>query len=236
MSNPLIPQSTKDGMWQRMSTDPLLSGRISPFDPQLSLPEAPGTGILITPDESERLRGMSRLPGYIPVPVLAGLSGEAPGFEPVHTDPKDLITHTPVPILQGVDILSTPIHEQARQDNVFYKKEVERPVNLPEDFKWDVKPASNKVAPEIYSHGKFGKIYKDPEQKIGNKEIWWSKDTAGHGGASTGQDPSAYKLFIKTKEEFKWLADVTKDGEIIWNKTKGPIGDTIEIKKCHKIK
>ena len=118
MSNPLIPQSTKDGMWQRMSTDPLISGRISPFDPRLSLPEAPGTGILITPDESERLRAMLRLPRYIPVPVIAGLSGEAPGFEPVHTDRKDLITHTPVPILQGVDILSTPIHEQARQDHV----------------------------------------------------------------------------------------------------------------------
>ena len=118
----------------------------------------------------------------------------------------------------------------------FIRKKQSARLYLPEDFKWDVKPASNKVAPEIYSHGKFGKIYKDPSQKIGNKEIWWSKDTAGHGGASTGQDPSAYKLFVMKEGDFKWVADVTKDGEIIWNKTKSEVGEKIRIKQCHKIK
>ena len=49
---------------------------------------------------------------------------------------------------------------------------------------WNVKPASVKEAPEVYQSGQYGKIYLDPEQKVGNKDIWWSKDTAKHAGAS----------------------------------------------------
>ncbi|MFK7973736.1 MAG: hypothetical protein AB8B66_02585 [Rickettsiaceae bacterium] len=101
---------------------------------------------------------------------------------------------------------------------------------------WDVKPTSVKEAPEVYRCGKFGKIYKDGQQKLGNKEIWYSKDTAGHSGQSEGLLPSAYKLFVKTKNHFKWIADTDANGKIIQGKTKGDKGSKILIKDCGKIK
>ncbi|GAB4168943.1 MAG: hypothetical protein Tsb006_7280 [Rickettsiaceae bacterium] len=99
---------------------------------------------------------------------------------------------------------------------------------------WDIKSASS--APEIYQHGQYGKIYQDPEQKVGNKEIWWSKDTAKHSGASQGLSPSTYKLFVKTKTKFKWIADIDATGKVIEGKTKSDDGREIPIKQCWKVK
>ena len=101
---------------------------------------------------------------------------------------------------------------------------------------WNVKPASVKEAPEVYGNNKFGKIYQDPEQKVGNKEIWWSKDTAKHGGVSEGLTPSTYKLFVKIDNNFQWIGDADEDGKIIKNKHKGNTGKLIPIKELKKVK
>lgn len=66
--------------------------------------------------------------------------------------------------------------------------------------------------------------------------MWWSKDTAGYGGASEGLPPSAYKLFIKTTKIFQWIADVDENGNIIYGKKKGKIGKALDINDCWKIK
>jgi hypothetical protein len=101
---------------------------------------------------------------------------------------------------------------------------------------WNVKPASVKDAPEVYRCGKFGKIYQDPEQTVGNKEIWWSKDTANHGGASQELTPSTYKLFVIKDGIFQWIGDADATGKVIKGKHKGEIGEEIKIKDCWKVK
>jgi len=138
-----------------------------------------------------------------------------PGFTPHVLDLKDL--------QEGRDV-----HETHWKDFILY--------NDYEIDHWNVKPASVKDAPEVYQSGKFGKIYKDPEQTVGNKEIWWSKDTAKHAGASQGLTPSTYKLFIKTKTEFEWIGDADATGKVIQGKTKSNIGDRIPLKQCWKVK
>jgi hypothetical protein len=75
---------------------------------------------------------------------------------------------------------------------------------------------------------KFGKICKDPDQKIGNKEVWWSKDTANHGGAS-------YKLFEEKADHFSWIGDVDKTGKVVL-KHKSEIGVRIWKKDINWIK
>ena len=79
-------------------------------------------------------------------------------------------------------------------------------------------------------------IFGIAEQTVGNKEIWWSKDIAKHGGASEGLTPSTYKLFIKGKTDFKWIGDADATGKIIEGKNKSEVGKNIKIKDCWKVK
>jgi hypothetical protein len=140
----------------------------------------------------------------------------------------DLPGYKPTDI--GHDTLqeSFPIHDHDWKDSVLLKDyEIDH---------WDVKPLSVGAAPEVYAHGKFGKIYQDGVQKVGNKEIWYSKDTAKHSGASQGLSPSTYKLFVKTKIEFEWIADVDATGKVIEGKHKGKTGKDIKTKDCWKVK
>ena len=138
-----------------------------------------------------------------------------PGFTPHVLNLKDL--------QEGRDV-----HETHWKDFILY--------NDYEIDHWNVKPASIKDAPEVYQSGKFGKIYKDPEQTVGNKEIWWSKDTAKHGGASQGLTPSTYKLFVVKDSAFEWIGDADATGKVIQGKTKSNIGDRIPLKQCWKVK
>ena len=71
-------------------------------------------------------------------------------------------------------------------------------------------------------HGKHGNFYKD--SKTGE---WFSKDTAGHSGQSTGKEPSAWKVFKETKKGLEWKKDVDQFGRIIEGKHKGPVGQEI---------
>ena len=141
--------------------------------------------------------------------------GQLPGFIPSDLEIESL--------QEGFDPYETKL-----EDLIFYK-----------DYQidqWNVKPASVKDAPEVYQCGKFGKIYQDPEQTVGNKEIWWSKDTANHGGASQGLTPSTYKLFVIKDGIFQWIGDADATGKVIKGKHKGEIGEEIKIKDCWKVK
>jgi hypothetical protein len=97
------------------------------------------------------------------------------------------------------------------------------------DFKWTVKEAN--VADKIVKHDYFGKIYKDPTQKVGNKDIWWSKDIGGK-NAHSGEH---YKLFERTKEGMHWIADVDITGKVIL-KHKSNIGRFIPNKELIGVK
>jgi len=81
----------------------------------------------------------------------------------------------------------------------------EGPPDDRERFKWEVKDP--KDASKIGRDPEFGNIYKDPTQKVGNKEIWWSKErgTYGHGG-------SRYKLFVERSNHFEHIADIDESG------------------------
>lgn len=92
---------------------------------------------------------------------------------------------------------------------------------LPGDFIWDVKMPGD--ATKIGRNPRFGNISRDPSKKIGNKEIWWTKDTAGHGG-------SKYKLYVEGKTKFNWIADVDANGKVMDN-NKG--GKELKIEKSH---
>ena len=94
------------------------------------------------------------------------------------------------------------------------------------DFKWNVKEAN--VADKIGQHPKFGKICRDPTQKVGNKEVWWSKDTAKHG-------ESSYKLFEEKSDHFSWIGDVDISRKVIL-KHKSDIGKYIFKKEINWIK
>ena len=97
------------------------------------------------------------------------------------------------------------------------------------DFKWNVKEAN--VADKVVKHDYFGKFYKDPIQKVGNKDIWWSKDIAGK-HAHSGEH---YKLFERTKEGMHWIADVDITGKVI-PKHKSNIGRFIPNKELIGVK
>jgi hypothetical protein len=75
---------------------------------------------------------------------------------------------------------------------------------------WSVVGANKKAY-----HGKFGMFYHDPLTGL-----WWSKDTAGHGG-------SAWKVFQEGKKGLTWIADADGFGNYIVGKHKGPIGKFI---------
>lgn len=95
-----------------------------------------------------------------------------------------------------------------------------------ERFEWEVKDP--KDSDEVVRHQRFGKFYKDPSQQLGNKDIWWTKDTANHGG-------SRYKLYVKEGRDFKHFADIAEDGKQIL-KHKGDVGDKIPLKQFIKVK
>ena len=122
---------------------------------------------------------------------------------------------------------SFPAHSLKPEDLIFYNHDLES---------WKVKPASVKESEKVYRHQKFGKIYKDSEQMVGNKPIWWSKDTAKHGGASQGLSPSTYKLFVELEKEFRWIDDIDASGKVIKGKHKGDVGMNIPLKECNKVK
>ncbi|GAO97420.1 hypothetical protein Cva_00052 [Caedimonas varicaedens] len=88
------------------------------------------------------------------------------------------------------------------------------------DFKWNVKEAN--VADKVGRHPKFGNMYKDPTQKVGNKEIYWSKDIGGK-NAHAGEH---YKLFEKRGQNYEWIADVDKTGKVML-KHKSDVGKII---------
>lgn len=88
------------------------------------------------------------------------------------------------------------------------------------DFKWTVKEAN--VIDRVGRHPKFGNMYKDPTQKVGNKEIYWSKDVGGK-NAHAGEH---YKLFEKNGKSYEWIADVDKTGKVML-KHKSDVGKII---------
>ena len=93
-------------------------------------------------------------------------------------------------------------------------------------FKWEVK--NKQDADKISRHEKFGNFYRDPEQKIGNNRIWWSKDQAQHGG-------SVNKVFKETGRGLEHIADVDEFGNVM-SKHKSPIGKEISWKELIGIK
>ncbi len=114
-------------------------------------------------------------------------------------------------------------------DDNDWKQDVNR-----EEFKWEIK--EQKDADKISRHEKFGKFYRDPHQKLGNKRIWWSKDTAEHGGGyNLNLEGSKYKLFTEYKNELRHIADIDKYGNII-PKHKSDVGKIILKKDLIGIK
>jgi hypothetical protein len=93
-------------------------------------------------------------------------------------------------------------------------------------FKWNVKKAED--ADKISRHEKFGKFYRDPSQKLGNKEIWWTRDTAHHGG-------TRYKLYTIRGKMFEHFADLDENGLQIL-KHKSEIGRSIPVKEFIGVK
>lgn len=72
---------------------------------------------------------------------------------------------------------------------------------------------------KVVQHGKFGKFHKSKSDGL-----WWSKDTAGHGG-------SKWKVFTETKDGLKWRADADQFGDFIVGKHKGDTGKFIPWKE-----
>ena len=64
----------------------------------------------------------------------------------------------------------------------------------------------------VMKHRRFGKFYKSTSD-----DLWWSKDTAGHGG-------SAWKVFEETGEGLQWKHDADQYGDFIEGKHKGSTG------------
>jgi hypothetical protein len=85
--------------------------------------------------------------------------------------------------------------------------------------KWEIKNYDKAV-----EHSKHGKIYRDPETGL-----WWSKDTAKHGG-------SAWKVYKWSKDGLKWYKDADQYGNYIVGKHKSEVGKFIpwnEIRGIH---
>ena len=103
---------------------------------------------------------------------------------------------------------------------------------LPEDPDEEEKRyeiSNSKDAEKVGRTEQFGKIHKDSKgQKWNGKDIWWSKDKAGHGG-------SKYKLFVSDGAKFQWVADVDELGKVM-SKHKGPVGKNILLKDIIWIK
>jgi hypothetical protein len=67
----------------------------------------------------------------------------------------------------------------------------------------------------VVSHKKFGTFHRHK-----TTGLWWSKDTAGHGG-------SVWKVFKETPKGLEWVADADRYGDFIVGKHKGEIGKFI---------
>ena len=80
-----------------------------------------------------------------------------------------------------------------------------------------------------YSDRYNTKYYRDPEalSENGNR-LWWSKDTAGHGG-------TRWKLYEETDKGLRFYKDVDKYGQYISGKHKGPTGRTVEWKELRGV-
>ena len=87
--------------------------------------------------------------------------------------------------------------------------------NNKNNFFETLKVRANKTA----QSNKFGKMYRDPQTKL-----WWSKDTANHGG-------SDYKVFKEGARGFEWQFDADALGKEIAGKHKGPTGLFIPYKE-----
>ncbi|MHC5178872.1 RHS repeat-associated core domain-containing protein, partial [Serratia rhizosphaerae] len=72
---------------------------------------------------------------------------------------------------------------------------------------------------KVVQHGKFGKIYRSKSDGL-----WWSKDTAGHGG-------SQWKVFKEGKKGLDWYRDADEFGDFIVGKHKGDTGKFIPWKE-----
>ena len=68
---------------------------------------------------------------------------------------------------------------------------------------------------------RFGKFYQSKSDGL-----WWSKDTAGHGGVS-------WKVFREEGDGLHWYRDADVQGNFVSGKHKGPIGDFISWKSLH---
>ena len=79
--------------------------------------------------------------------------------------------------------------------------------------------ATKEGTERVVQHGKFGKIFKSKSDGL-----WWSKDTAGHGG-------SQWKVFRETKKGLEWYKDADKYGDFIVGKHKGDVGKFIPWKE-----
>ena len=103
---------------------------------------------------------------------------------------------------------------------------------LPEDPDEEEKRyeiVGSKDAQEIGRTEAHGKIYKDPlNQKWGNKEIWLSKDNAGHGG-------SKHKVYVESNKGFQKVGELDESGKVM-NKHMSDTGNFINSKDIIWIK
>ncbi|KIE04884.1 hypothetical protein NF27_FH00020 [Candidatus Jidaibacter acanthamoeba] len=78
---------------------------------------------------------------------------------------------------------------------------------------------------KVMHSDRFGKMYRDPQAVSENgKKLWWSKDTANHGG-------SRWKVFEETSEGLVHYKDADKFGSFMHDKHKGPTGQFIPWKE-----
>src|SRR5207247_1511669 len=68
---------------------------------------------------------------------------------------------------------------------------------------------------QVLRHDRFGKFYKSTSDGL-----WWSKDTAGHGGVE-------WKVYRQTSKGLDWYRDADKYGDFIKGKHKGTVGKFI---------
>jgi hypothetical protein len=114
-----------------------------------------------------------------------------------------------------------------KKDEYLVKKDPQNPNQKIKNLQWD--PKDPKDSPSIVRNGKYGKYYKDPKQKLNNKDIWWTKDIDEHG-------KSVNKLYKTIDRGLEWIGDIGESGEVILNKHKSPGSKIIEWKDLIKIK
>ncbi|AIL66128.2 hypothetical protein NOVO_09070 [Rickettsiales bacterium Ac37b] len=135
---------------------------------------------------------------------------------PAHKE-EEKILYTPLPEAEGAKILHTPIpggKNYADQGFEIPDSDVDMSILMNEG--WDDWAVDN--YDKAMLHGTFGKFYQDPKavSENGNR-IWWSKDTAKHGG-------SEWKVFESGRGGLKWYKDADKYGNYIEGKHKSDTG------------